>query len=136
MSVLESIRPVTAGRRWGLWVATAGLLAAIIAAILVVANGGAADPTDSATPQTHAVVVIDSAVIVFREGLEAILIFAAVTAAMRGAQRRLRRPMAVGVAVAAIATVATWFVAQSVVSAFSSYGDRVQAVTRLVAILV
>jgi high-affinity iron transporter len=79
-------------------------------------------------------VVIDSAVIVFREGLEAILIFAAVAAAMTGARSRLRRPMAAGVAVAFAATVATWFVAQAILSAFSRYGDDVQAVTGLIAI--
>jgi high-affinity iron transporter len=121
-------------RAWGLWIAAAATILTTIAAIVVVAEGGAADPTESATAQRHAVVVIDSAVIVFREGLEAILIFAAVAAALTGARSRLRRPMAAGVAVAFAATVATWFVAQAILSAFSRYGDDVQAVTGLIAI--
>jgi high-affinity iron transporter len=136
MVAVESTQRVGPRRRWGLWSGTTALLVAVAAAVLVVANGGAADPTESAAPQSHAVVVIDSAVIVFREGLEAILIFAAVTAAMRGAQRRLRRPMALGAVVAALATVATWFIAQGILGAFSQYGDRLQAVTGLIAIAV
>jgi high-affinity iron transporter len=40
--------------------------------------------------------VFNSAMIVFREGLEAVLIFAAVTASFQGANRARRRPRARG----------------------------------------
>jgi high-affinity iron transporter len=118
---------------WGVWLLTGALVAAIVGGI-VYASQGAPDPTDARGPQPHAVVVANSAIIVFREGLEAVLIFAAVTASLLGAQRRLRRPVAAGVAVAFGATVATWFGAQAVLAQFSRYGDRLQAVTGLVAI--
>ena len=89
---------------WGLWVLVACTILALIAAIAVVAQSGSPDPTEATSPQSHAVVVVNSAVIVFREGLEAILIFAAVTASMLGAQRRLRKPVAVGAAGARLST--------------------------------
>src|SRR3954452_15641106 len=123
-------------RSWGLWALGSATLIALVAAVVVVAGGGPADPTEAGAGPRHAVVVIDSAVIVFREGLEAILIFAAVTASMRGPSRTLRRPVAGGAGVAFAATVATWFGAQAVVHGFSRYGDRVQAVTGLLAVLV
>jgi high-affinity iron transporter len=130
------VRLTTWWRAWGIWALGSTTLVAVVAAIVVVAQGGPADPASSDVAQRHAVVVIDSAVIVFREGLEAILIFAAVTASMRGTQRQMRRPVAGGAGVAFAATFATWFGAQAVVHAFARYGDRVQAVTGLLAVAV
>ena len=46
----------------------------------------------------HATVVINSAILVFREGLETILVLAAVTASFLGANRVYRRPVAAGAA--------------------------------------
>ena len=46
---------------------------------------------------SRASVVTNSAIIVFREGLEAVLILAALMASMVGAQRGLRRPLLIGV---------------------------------------
>ena len=80
--------------------------------------------------------VVNSAIIVFREGLEAILIFAAVTAAMLGANRALRRPVAAGAGIAFLACIATWFGAQAILAQFSRYGDQLQAVTGLLAVAV
>jgi len=115
---------------WGLWIFAAAILATLVGGV-VYASRGPADPT-TPTTASHAVVVANSAIIVFREGLEAVLIFAAVTASLRG----LRRPVALGAGVAFAASVATWFLAQGIISAFSRYGDQVQAVTGLIAIAV
>ena len=54
---------------------------------MATATTGPVDPTEVARPQSHATVVVNSAIIVFREGLEAVLIFAAVTASFLGANR-------------------------------------------------
>ena len=89
---------------WGLWLLASFTIVAVIAGIVVVAQSGSPNPTEATSPQTHAVVVVNSSIIVFREGLEAILIFAAVTASMLGAQRRLRKPVVGGAAVAFAAT--------------------------------
>jgi high-affinity iron transporter len=118
------------------WLLAGFTAMAVIAGIAVVAQSGSPDPTEATVQQAHAVVVVNSAVIVFREGLEAILIFAAVTAALLGAQSRLRRPVAVGAAVAFAATVATWFVAQAILAQFSAYEDELLALTGLLAIVV
>jgi high-affinity iron transporter len=120
-------------RTWGAWLFV-GVLVATIAGGLVYASQGAADPTEATAPESHAVVVANSAIIVFREGLEAVLILAAVMAPMIGRQQRLRRPVGAGVAVAFAAVVATWFIAQAILDRFSQYGDQLQAVTGLLAI--
>ncbi len=120
-------------RTWGAWLFV-GVLVATVAGALVYASQGTPDPTEAAASESHAVVVANSAIIVFREGLEAVLILAAVMAPMIGGQRRLRRPIGGGVAVAFAAVVATWFIAQAILGRFSQYGDRLQAVTGLLAI--
>jgi high-affinity iron transporter len=119
---------------WGLWIVAAAVLATLVGGV-VYASQGPPDPTQPTTA-SHAVVVANSAIIVFREGLEAVLIFAAVTASMLGAQRRLRRPVAAGAGVAFAATVATWFLAQAILARFTRYGNELQAVTGLIAIAV
>jgi high-affinity iron transporter len=119
----------------GIWIFAAAIVATLVGG-LVYGSQGAPNPTEAATAQSHGVVVVNSAIIVFREGLEAVLIFAAVTASMLGGQRRLRRPVVVGVGIAFAATVATWFLAQAILGQFTQYGDRLMAVTGLIAIAV
>ena len=85
---------------------------------------------------SHASVVANSAIIVFREGLEAVLIFAAVTASFLGANRARRRPVVWGAAVAFGAAVATWFAAQALLDVASPLGPRLEAITGFLAIVV
>jgi high-affinity iron transporter len=115
---------------YGVWIFAGAILATLVGG-LIYASKGPADPTTPANA-SHGVVVANSAIIVFREGLEAVLIFAAVTASLRG----LRRPVALGAGVAFAATVATWFLAQAILAQFSRYADQTQAVTGLIAIAV
>jgi high-affinity iron transporter len=81
-------------------------------------------------------IVSDAAIIVFREGLEAALIVAAVTASFVGARRHLRRPVFIGAAAGLAASAVTWIGAQTIVHAFSDGGLRLQAITGLLAIAV
>jgi high-affinity iron transporter len=74
--------------------------------------------------------------IVFREGLEAVLIFAAVTASFQGANKRRRRPVVVGAGLSFVAAVATWFVVVAVLDAASPLGPRLEAITGFIAIAV
>ena len=85
-------------------------------------------------PQSRTSVVVNSAIIVFREGLEAVLILAALMASMVGAQRRYRRPLLAGVGIALVASVVTWIVAQTVLGSLAGWGERLEAVVSLVAI--
>src|SRR5215212_5701248 len=99
---------------------------------MATASTGPVDPTEVAHPQSHATIVFNAAMIVFREGLEAVLIFAAITASFRGANAARRKPVVLGAACA----VATWFVVQAVLDAASSLGPRLEAITGFLAIVV
>ena len=79
-------------------------------------------------------VATNAGIIVFREGLEAVVILAALMASMVGAKRVYRRPMAAGVLLALVATMLTWWLAQQVLTTFSRYGERLEAVVSLIAI--
>ena len=80
--------------------------------------------------------VLDSALLVFREGLETILVLAAVTASMVGATKVYRRPIALGAAAGFLASVATWFLAAWVLGQLGAGGLAVQAATGLLAVIV
>jgi high-affinity iron transporter len=85
---------------------------------------------------SRATIVVNGAIIVFREGLEAILILAALTASFVGAKRRLRRPVLIGALAGLVATALTWVVAQVLLHLLGDGGLELQAVTGLVAIAV
>src|SRR4051812_27293267 len=103
---------------------------------MATASTGPVDPTEVTHSQSRATIVFNAGMIVFREGLEAVLIFAAVTASFQGANANRRRPVIVGAACAFGAAVVTWFVVQAVLDAASSLGPRLEAITGFLAIVV
>ena len=119
-------------------------IALVVAAIVVVAmivwqgvsTHGAPDPMQPNTSAT--VAVLDIGVLVFREGLECILVLAAITASMTGAKRAHRRPVAVGAGVAFVATLITWMIAVRIVDSLSDnmHALDLQAATGLLAVVV
>src|SRR5881409_4503643 len=113
--------------------------AAFVASMLVwqgVTAHGAPDPTRPNTSST--VAFLDIGILVFREGLECILVLAAITASMTGAKRAHRRPVAVGAGVAFGATLITWFIAVRIVDSLSDNMRALdlQAATGLLAVVV
>jgi high-affinity iron transporter len=122
----------TARLAW--WLSGLAALAALVY-LMATASTGPVDPTEVTQHQSHATVVFNSSMIVFREGLEAVLIFAAVTASFLGANRSRRRPVVVGALCAFGAAVATWFVVQAVLDAASSLGPRLEAISGFAATL-
>jgi len=96
--------------------------------------GGNPNPTDARLSPIAA--TVDTGILVFREGLEAILVLAAVSASLLRRQPRYGRPIALGSVLAMLATVATWFVAVAVISAIAAPALDVQAGTGLLAIVV
>src|SRR6266700_3388351 len=116
----------------------------VVAALCVVAMlvwqgitaHGAPDPTRPNTSPT--VAFLDIGILVFREGLECILVLAAITASMTGAKRAHRRPVALGAAVAFIASLITWFIAVRIVGSLSDNMSALdlQAATGLLAVIV
>jgi high-affinity iron transporter len=89
-----------------------------------------------AGPSSAFAVVTNTAIIVFREGLEAVLILAALTAGLVGARRRLRRPLLLGAAAALVASVTTFVVAEAVLSSLVRYGEKLEAIVSLIAVAV
>ena len=85
-------------------------------------------------PQSEVSVVTNAAIIVFREGLEAVLILAALMASLVGGKRHFRRPMLAGVALALVASALTWVVAQTVLTSLALYGEKLEAIVSLFAI--
>ena len=121
-----------------MWVLVVLAIAALAVILGWHSKGGPTDPTALGAGQhmSRTTAVIDSAILVFREGLETILVLAAITASFLGANRVYRRPVAAGGAVALLATIATWFLAVWVIAAFGGRGLDVQAATGIPAIIV
>jgi high-affinity iron transporter len=122
-------------RRLALWLLGLGLLAGAVW-LMATAKTGPVDPTEVQAPQSRATVVFNAAMIVFREGLEAVLIFAAVTASFVGANAGRKRPVILGAAASFGATIVTWFLVQALMDAASPLGARLEAITGFVAIVI
>lgn len=115
-----------------------------VAAVLVLAllvwqgltSGGVPNP--KAGHSTAAVAVLDIGVLVFREGLESILVLSAITASMVEAQRTYRRPIAAGVGAGLVATLLTWSIVIAIVDDLTTSLPAldIQAATGLLAIVV
>ncbi len=153
-STLEQVRPSSSGplmdtsytsalpeKRHGNRVRAALLiLGALLALALIiwqaVTASGNPNPLASGTDNTAA--VLDITVLVFREGLECILVLAAITAGTAGKRASVRNPIAIGAAAGFLATLATWVV---VVRILNGLGNSVsalalQAATGLLAVAV
>lgn len=86
----------------------------------------------------RAVGTLDIAILVFREGLECVLVLSAIVANMNGARRAYRQPVFAGAAVGAAATLGTWCIAVAVMTDLSQSVSalKLQAATGLLAVLV
>lgn len=81
---------------------------------------------------------IDIAVLVFREGLECILVLAAITASLSGARNEYRRPILLGAIGGFGATLLTWIFAVNIIDDLASDVSALvlQAATGLLAVIV
>jgi high-affinity iron transporter len=118
-----------------------GIVAAalFVVAMLVwqgVTAQGAPDPMRPNTSPT--VAFLDIGILVFREGLECILVLAAITASMIGTKRAHRRPVALGAGFAFVASLITWCIAVRIVGSLSDNMSALdlQAATGLLAVVV
>jgi high-affinity iron transporter len=116
------------------------VVAALFVAGMLVWQGvteeGAPDPMRPNTSPT--VAFLDIGILVFREGLECILVLAAITASMTGAKRGHRRPIAFGACLAFVASLVTWFIAVRIVGSLGENMSALdlQAATGLLAVIV
>src|SRR3954465_13601540 len=118
-----------------------GILLATVGVIgLLVWQGvtaqGAPDPLRPNTSPT--VAFLDIAVLVFREGLECILVLAAVTASMTGTKQAHRRPVPIGAGFGFGATLLTWFIGAGIMGSLMENVPALdlQAATGLLAVIV
>lgn len=128
----------TAKRPWRTGLRVVAILAGLVVLSALVWQGVTAsgNPDPTATHIDHNAAILDTGLLVFREGLEAILVLSAITASLVGSNQPYRRPITIGTAFGFLATVATWFVAIAVLSAVSAPALDVQAATGLLAIVV
>src|ERR1700733_15273551 len=117
-----------------------GALGVVLVGLLIwqfaAGAGGTPDPTDPNTHLSHFAVVLDSGILVLREGLETILVLAVLTASMRGGNSGYRRPLAFGGGAALVAAVGTWFAAIAITDAVGQGSLDLQAATGVLAIAV
>ena len=99
-----------------------------------VTAGGNPDPT--AEGISRGAIVLNTGIIVFREGLEAILILTALTASLVRTDKGQWKPVALGAGLSFIASVITWFVVVAIISTIQAPALKVQAATGLLAIVV
>lgn len=76
--------------------------------------------------------IAEIGILVFREGLECILVLAAVTAGFKGAEKKYQPPIWAGVGIAFVATLITWFIAVHILDDISQKVSAlsIQAATR------
>lgn len=117
-------------------IAAGTLLVFVVLLWQAIASGGVPNPTAPNTPLGSS--IVDIGVLVFREGLECILVLAAITASMVGESESYRRPIAVGVVMAFLATLLTWRIAITIVDSLVENVSalHLQVITGLIAIVV
>ena len=127
--------PAGAGRRRRLMT-----LAALVALAAAVAAWQSYAPgLDPLVPGTKSMAgVIDIGVLVFREGLECVLVLAALTAGMKRDRSAQQNPIVLGVAAGLVATMATWMIAVKIMNDLSQSISSLalQAATGLLAVAV
>ena len=137
-SVSESTA-TAAKSRWPWMIA---LIAAVpVVALLVwqgITSAGSPDPT---VPKTgHWSAILDISVLVFREGLETILVLAAITAglARKNGTTHHTLPIFSGAALGILASLVTWFIVRGIISDLTTVMSALalQAATGLLAVIV
>lgn len=84
-----------------------------------------------------AAVATNAGIIVFREGLEAVVIIASLMSSLKSAkEQKYRRLMWVGVILALLVTALTWLLVYGVLRSLARYGEKLEAIVSVIAIAV
>ncbi|MBI1851256.1 MAG: FTR1 family protein [Planctomycetes bacterium] len=111
--------------------------ALVVVGVLVwqgVTSGGNPDP--NAEHISRGAAVMNTGILVFREGLEAVLVLAALTASLVRGRQGYWKPVALGAGLSFVASVATWFIVVAIIDSINASALHVQAATGLLAIVV
>ncbi len=123
--------------RWFyVWIAAVLAVACVAVIYGWSAAGGTTDPSVPGVHMSRSTAVANSGILVFREGLETILVLSAITASLRGANEGYRRPIALGGTAGFAAAIGTWFLFTWILSLFGSSSYSLQAATGIPAIIV
>jgi high-affinity iron transporter len=109
---------------------------AVLAALVWQGVTASGNPDPTVPHLSQGAAILDTGLLVFREGLETILVLAAITASMMGSHQSYRRPVAFGAGLALLATLVTWFVVVGIISTVNAPALDIQAATGLLAIVV
>jgi high-affinity iron transporter len=132
-------RSIALLERWNLKRMVLGALAAVVIGVLVwqgITAGGNPNPTAHNIGRGAA--IVDTGILVFREGLETILVLSAITASLVRSRKAYWRPISTGAGLAFLATLVTWFIVVGIISLVGQTASEldIQAATGLLAILV
>lgn len=120
---------------------TFGLIGAALAiAALLIWQGvtAAGNPDPTVAHLSPLIAILDVTALVFREGIECVVVLTAVTASLRGSNSSYRKPIGLGVVIGAVATLITWFIAVRIITGLTTVVPALdlQAWTGLLAIVV
>ena len=126
---------------YALAIAAALLILGILVWQGVTAAGNPPDPNDPASKSLNPIsVMINAGILVFREGLEAILVLAALTAGIMRTNRNYWKPVAIGSSISFLATVVTYFSMVAILADINANNSadalNIQAATGLLAVVV
>ena len=111
-------------------------LALVLSALAWQAVTSHGNPDPLAQGISRPAAVLNTGIVVFREGLEAILVLAALTASLLRQRKHAWKPIVIGALLSLVASVVTWFVVVAVVDRIDAPILQVQAATGLLAIVV
>lgn len=116
------------------------IVASVIVVGILVWQGltAAGNPDPTAKNIGHGAAIVDTGILVFREGLECILVLSAITASLVRTRKEYWRPISQGAGLGFIATLITWFVVVGIISLIGTTAPEmdIQAGTGLLAIIV
>ena len=125
-------------RRLGAGHVVAAIAAGLLVLGVLVWQGitAAGDPDPLAAGISPTAAIMNAGIVVFREGLEAILVLAALTASMVRKREDSWRPIALGAGTSFAASIATWFIVVALIDSINAPALHVQAATGVLAIVV
>lgn len=95
------------------------------------------NPNPTAKNITPGAAILNTAILVFREGLEAILVLSAIISGLvRKKQDTLWKPISLGAGTSLLATIVTWFIVVAILSSVNASELNVQAFTGVLAVVV
>jgi high-affinity iron transporter len=127
------------GKRWGIMKVFMWCSLALVVGVLVwqgITSGGNPDPTGKNI--SHGAAIVNTGILVFREGLETILVLSAITASLVRTGKVYWKPITGGAGIGFLATLVTWFVVVGIIALVGQTAPElsIQAATGLLAIVV